>query len=68
MLSLIVAHDTKFGIGKNNNLPWRLTHEIQNFKKITTGSKINNKIKMLFTKLYSNNMLTEIKCNTPNTT
>ena len=44
MLSLIVAHDTKFGIGKNNNLPWRLTHEIQNFKKITTGSRINNKI------------------------
>ena len=42
MLSLIVAHDSKFGIGKKNSLPWNLRKELQYFKKITTqGSKIN---------------------------
>lgn len=36
MLSLILAHDTKFGIGKSNSLPWKLKKEIRYFKSITT--------------------------------
>jgi dihydrofolate reductase/thymidylate synthase len=38
MLSLIVAHDNKYGIGKNNNLPWKLSQELNYFKYITTKS------------------------------
>ena len=44
MLSLIVAHDTKFGIGKQNLLPWRLTKEMINFKTITLFSPPNRKV------------------------
>ena len=36
MLSLIVAHDNKYGIGKNNQLPWKLSQELQYFKHLTT--------------------------------
>ena len=36
MLSLIVAHDSKYGIGKNNKLPWKLSKELKYFKYITT--------------------------------
>lgn len=35
---LIVACDTKNGIGKNNDIPWKLTKELHYFKKITTYS------------------------------
>ena len=38
MLSLVVAHDTKFGIGKANSLPWKLKKEIRYFKWLTTKS------------------------------
>ena len=33
---VIVACDLKNGIGKNNDIPWKLTKELQYFKKITT--------------------------------
>ena len=36
MISLIVAKDKKNGIGKSNNLPWRLSQEMDYFKRITT--------------------------------
>ena len=39
MLSLIVAHDTNFGIGKKNELPWNLRRDLINFRKITTNTK-----------------------------
>jgi dihydrofolate reductase / thymidylate synthase len=33
---VIVACDSKNGIGKDNDIPWKLTKELQYFKKITT--------------------------------
>ena len=39
MISLIVAKDKKNGIGKSNNLPWRLSQEMEYFKRITTPDK-----------------------------
>lgn len=39
-LSLIVAMDTKGLIGNKNNLPWRLSADLQHFKKITMGKPI----------------------------
>jgi dihydrofolate reductase / thymidylate synthase len=33
---VIVACDLKNGIGKNNDIPWKLTKELKYFKKITT--------------------------------
>lgn len=34
--SLAVAVDAEMGIGKNNDLPWRLPEDLKQFKKITT--------------------------------
>ena len=34
--SLVVAADREGGIGKNNDLPWRLPEDLKQFKKITT--------------------------------
>lgn len=39
-ISLIVAVDSKNGIGKNNQLPWHLPADLLHFKKITTGYPI----------------------------
>lgn len=39
---LIVACDTKNGIGKDNDIPWKLTKELKYFKQITTHS--NNQL------------------------
>ena len=36
MLSIIVAHELKRGIGILNNLPWNLPADIKYFKKVTT--------------------------------
>jgi dihydrofolate reductase len=33
--SIIVAVDEKFGIGKKNDLPWRLSADMQHFREIT---------------------------------
>jgi dihydrofolate reductase len=42
---LVLAKTIKGGIGKNNSLPWKLTHDMQIFKKITThGPNINTVI------------------------
>ena len=38
LFKLIVACDNKHGIGKDNEIPWKLTKELQYFKKITTHS------------------------------
>ena len=37
-LKLIVAKDVKHGIGKDNDMPWKLPKELSYFKKITTHS------------------------------
>ena len=35
MLSLIVAVDKNFGIGKDNKMPWHYKEDLLYFKKIT---------------------------------
>jgi dihydrofolate reductase len=37
MISLIVAATTEYGIGKDNNLPWDIPEELNNFKRITSN-------------------------------
>jgi dihydrofolate reductase len=36
--SIVVAHDSKKGIGKNNSLPWRLSGDLKHFKQITCSA------------------------------
>ena len=40
MISLIVAYDKNFGIGKDNTLAWKLSEDLENFKKITENNYI----------------------------
>ncbi|MBK2027784.1 dihydrofolate reductase [Allofrancisella guangzhouensis] len=40
MISLIVAYDKNFGIGKENSLAWKLSEDLKNFKKITENNYI----------------------------
>ena len=40
MISLIVAYDKNFGIGKKNILAWKLPEDLNNFKKITENNYI----------------------------
>ncbi|MDE4953441.1 dihydrofolate reductase, partial [Francisella tularensis subsp. holarctica] len=35
MISLIVAYDKNFGLGKENTLAWKLSEDLKNFKNIT---------------------------------
>lgn len=35
-IKVILAHDNKFGIGKDNQLPWMLKSELKNFRDITS--------------------------------
>ncbi len=39
-ISIIVAHDDKLGIGKNNQLLFRISQDLKRFKKITTNHPI----------------------------
>lgn len=39
-ISLIVAIDNKFGIGKNNQLLWHLPNDLKYFKALTTNKTI----------------------------
>jgi dihydrofolate reductase len=39
-ISIIVAHDDKRGIGKNNQLLFRISEDLKRFKKITLGHPI----------------------------
>ena len=40
MLGMIVACDRNGAIGKNGDLPWRQSTDLQHFKKITMGSNL----------------------------
>lgn len=42
--SIIVAHDLKKGIGKNNKLPWRIKGDMDYFKNTTTNVLNQDKI------------------------
>jgi len=37
MISLIVAHDTNFVMGKDNKMPWHIREDLAYFKKMTMG-------------------------------
>ena len=39
-IELIWAQDENGGIGKNGKLPWHISEDLQNFKKITAGFPI----------------------------
>ena len=39
-IHLIWAQDSNAGIGKNGKLPWHVTEDLKNFKKITLNSTI----------------------------
>ena len=40
IISIIVAMSKNRVIGKDNNMPWHLSEDLKNFKKITTGKTI----------------------------
>ncbi|WP_100551407.1 dihydrofolate reductase [Caedibacter taeniospiralis] len=40
MLSIIVAYDQNQGIGIKNSLPWKLSDDLKNFKKLTENNYI----------------------------
>ena len=39
-IQLTWAQDKKGGIGKNGKLPWHISEDLKNFKKLTTGHTI----------------------------
>ena len=40
-LKMILAVDSRGGIGKADNLPWRLPADLKHFAKITTGKGLS---------------------------
>lgn len=40
MIFIVVAHDEKFGIGRNNKLAWKIKEDMQLFKEITKNNTI----------------------------
>lgn len=38
-MTLIIAHDKNFGIGKDGKLPWRILEDLKHFKAVTMGQK-----------------------------
>lgn len=41
---LVLARTISRGIGKNNQLPWKLPSDLKMFKKITTAGKHGNTV------------------------
>lgn len=39
-VTLIAAVDRKLGIGKNNDIPWKLSEDLKHFKRLTDGHAI----------------------------
>ncbi len=40
MISAIVAHSLNYAIGRANTLPWKMSSDLKNFKKLTFGKTI----------------------------
>ena len=40
MISIVVATDSKGGIGKDNKLMWNIPADLKRFKEITTKNQI----------------------------
>lgn len=45
-INIIVACDDKYGIGKNNSIPWHLPPDLKHFKNLTTSGKLQNVVIM----------------------
>jgi dihydrofolate reductase len=43
---MVIARTIKGGIGKNNQLPWKLPGDLKMFKKITTSGPHKNRVIM----------------------
>lgn len=39
-ISIVAAMDSKMGIGKNGQIPWHISEDLQRVKKLTTGHTI----------------------------
>ncbi|KXK11954.1 MAG: Dihydrofolate reductase type 3 [Microgenomates bacterium OLB23] len=39
-IHIIAAHDKNRGIGRNNDLPWHLSQDLQHFKRTTLGKPV----------------------------
>ena len=42
LFNIIVCCDNKYGIGKNNAIPWKYLKDIKNFKNLTIGNKLSD--------------------------
>lgn len=42
MFNIIIAHDFNLGIAKDNKIPWKISADLINFKKITTCGNYSN--------------------------
>lgn len=40
MVTMILAHDKNYGIGKDGKLPWRVKEDLQHFKECTLGKNL----------------------------
>jgi dihydrofolate reductase len=76
MISLIVAHDNKRGIGINNELPWRMPTDLKRFQQLTTakivvmgkntyesiGRPLPNRVNIVLTRDTSYNPTIDLAC------
>jgi dihydrofolate reductase len=40
MVAMILAHDLRYGIGKDGKLPWRVKEDLKHFKQCTLGKDL----------------------------
>ena len=41
IFNIIVCTDNNYGIGKNNDIPWNYTKDLQYFKNLTIGENLD---------------------------
>lgn len=47
IFNLIVCTDNNYGIGKNNNIPWKFTKDLKYFQDVTINKDDNNKFNVV---------------------